>query len=87
MLPIVFTTTIIRRPMENHYATFDQQEQLIDIAEEANQSFWASKLGVSKEMLKTAIRATHSLDYEQLKAYFGYSENYENYKLQHYVKH
>lgn len=72
--------------MENHYATFDQQEQLIDIAEEANQSFWASKLGVSIEKLKTAVRATHSLDYQQLKAYFGYNENFKKYKLQSYVE-
>lgn len=73
--------------MRNRYATIDQQEQLIDIAEEENRCFWASKLGVSIEKLKSAVRATHSLDYRLLKNYLRYGSENRYYKIQNYARH
>jgi hypothetical protein len=64
----------------------DQQEQLIDIAEEENRCFWASKLGVSIEKLKSAVRATHSLEYRLLKNYLRYGSKKRYYKTQDYVR-
>ncbi|RZJ19251.1 MAG: DUF3606 domain-containing protein, partial [Pedobacter sp.] len=48
-------------------------------------NFWATRLGVSIEKLKSAVRATHSLDYQELKNYLQRSRT-NKFKLKPYVK-
>ena len=61
------------------------REELIDIGEESTRNYWASQLGTSMEKLKTAVRATHSLEFQTLKKYIdsaqkalknSYAKNY-----------
>lgn len=59
--------------------------ELINIAEEQERNFWATRLGVSIEKLKSAVRATHSLDYQELKNYLQRSRT-NKFKLKPYVK-
>ena len=59
----------IHRPMTTQNYFISSSAELIDIAEEKDRNFWASRLGVTCEKLKTAVRATHSLEYQKVKSY------------------
>lgn len=47
------------------------RKELVEIADEQDRRYWASRLGVSEEQLKTAIRAVQSMDYIRLKEYLA----------------
>lgn len=55
--------------MLSQYTLIDPNAQLINVSDENERDIWASKLGVSIERLKTAVRATRSLDVKDLKMY------------------
>ena len=55
--------------MMNSYQQILDEEAFIAIAEETERNFWAAKLGVSTEQLKSAVRATRSLDLANIKNY------------------
>ncbi|RZK55805.1 MAG: DUF3606 domain-containing protein [Pedobacter sp.] len=48
--------------MVNHSYVFEANHAIIDIAEEKDLTYWTKRLDVSAEKLKSAIRATKSLD-------------------------
>jgi len=48
---------------------FSNKEELIDVAEEKSCNYWASKLGVSNVVLKSAIRATRSVALKEVQKY------------------
>jgi hypothetical protein len=49
--------------------------ELIQLGEEQQRNFWATSLGVSIEKLKSAVRATRSLNYHQIKDYLYNSQS------------
>lgn len=55
--------------MNSMMMNFGNEAEIIDVAEETKRSYWAKKLGVTADELKSAVRATRSLEYAQLKAY------------------
>lgn len=70
----------------NTYGYYPKPDaELINVAEEKERNFWATRLGVSIEKLKSAVRAIHSLDYQELKNYLKSSRN-KNFKLKKYAK-
>ncbi|RYY52842.1 MAG: DUF3606 domain-containing protein [Chitinophagaceae bacterium] len=46
-----------------------RKNKIVDVAEEKSRSYWAALLGVSVERLKSAVRATRSVEYPVIKAY------------------
>ena len=57
--------------MLNSSNTLNLREELIFIAEEKDRNYWADRLGVSFETLKSAIRATRSLTVDKVKGYLN----------------
>ncbi|UKT65707.1 DUF3606 domain-containing protein [Pedobacter mucosus] len=45
------------------------RKELIEIADEQDRNYWAMRLGVSGEKLKTAVKAIQSMDFIRLKEY------------------
>ncbi|RZK77018.1 MAG: DUF3606 domain-containing protein [Pedobacter sp.] len=72
-------------PMNTYRYYAKTDAELINVAEETERNFWATRLGVSIEKLKSAIRATHSLDYQKVKNYL-YRTNSKNINLKNYAK-
>ncbi|MDQ7949611.1 MAG: DUF3606 domain-containing protein [Pedobacter sp.] len=72
--------------MINQYSWISPDTELIDISDEKERSIWASRLGVSIEKLKTAVRATHSLDVEKLSIYLHHRPDQKTYNYKTHVK-
>jgi len=49
--------------------------EIIDISDENIRQYWAQRLGVSTEALKSAIRASRNLEFETI---FNYLTNKQN---------
>ena len=45
------------------------RRELIDIADEQDRIYWATRLGVSSEKLKSNVRAVQSMEFSKLKDY------------------
>lgn len=60
--------------MVNQINTF-QANKLIEIAEEQDLTYWSKLFDVSAEKLKSAVRATQSLDCELIKNYLKKRNN------------
>ncbi|PWS28724.1 hypothetical protein DHW03_02455 [Pedobacter yonginense] len=45
--------------------------ELIDIADEKDRNYWAARLGVSSERLKSAVRAIRNLELTKIKEYLN----------------
>jgi len=48
-----------------------QKNELIDIANEKDRNYWAARLGVSSERLKSAVRAIRNLELIKIKEYLS----------------
>ncbi|PWS33114.1 DUF3606 domain-containing protein [Pedobacter paludis] len=48
-----------------------QKNELIDIADEKDRNYWAARLGVSSERLKSAVRAIRNLELIKIKEYLS----------------
>lgn len=57
--------------MINQHLTINANEEFIVIADEQDRNYWAARLGVSTESLKSAVRATRSLTLQQVKNYLS----------------
>jgi hypothetical protein len=55
--------------MENSNYSFWSDTGLIAVEQEEQRFFWAARLGVSVEELKSAVRALHSLSYLEIENY------------------
>ncbi|WP_231426826.1 MULTISPECIES: DUF3606 domain-containing protein [Pedobacter] len=48
-----------------------ERKELIDIADEQDRNYWATRLGVSSERLKSAVKAVQSMEFSILKDYLS----------------
>ena len=63
--------------MMNQYSAINYKEEFIFIAEEQDRNYWAARLGVSTETLKSAIRACKSTSLIFVKNYLSLKHNTE----------
>ncbi|QIL41456.1 DUF3606 domain-containing protein [Pedobacter sp. HDW13] len=57
--------------MENLNPTTGIQDEIILLSEETDRNYWANRLGVSSEALKSAVRATRCITLQQITAYLS----------------
>lgn len=57
--------------MKNLTQTLNIKEEIILLSEETDRNYWAKRLGVSSEVLKSAVRATRSIMLNQITAYLN----------------
>ncbi len=55
--------------MVNQSYIFENNQAIIEIADEQDLTYWTNRLNVSAEKLKSAIRATRSMDCEMIISY------------------
>ncbi|QPH40023.1 DUF3606 domain-containing protein [Pedobacter endophyticus] len=48
-----------------------QNDEIILLSEESDRNYWCDRLGVSHEVLKSAVRATKSITLSQIAAYLN----------------
>lgn len=48
-----------------------KKDEIILLSEESDRNYWAERLGVSSETLKSAVRATRSITLHQITAYLN----------------
>lgn len=46
-----------------------ERKEFVELSDERERNYWAERLGVSIEKLKSAVRAIHSTEFSQLKEY------------------
>lgn len=64
-------TELIIPIMKNLIQTPSIKEEIILLSEETDRNYWANRLGVSSEALKSAVRATRSIMLNQIIAYLN----------------
>jgi hypothetical protein len=47
--------------MENQLNSMNARKEFIEIADEQDRNYWAARLGISTETLKSAVKALHSM--------------------------
>ncbi len=57
--------------MKNLNQTTGIKEEIILLSEETDRNYWANRLGVSSEVLKSAVRATRCITLDQITAYLN----------------
>ena len=57
--------------MENLNPTTGIQDEIILLSEETDRNYWANRLGVSSEVLKSAVRATRCITLQQITTYLS----------------
>jgi Protein of unknown function (DUF3606) len=57
--------------MKNLTLTPGTKEEIVVLSEETDRNYWANRLGVSSEVLKSAVRATKSITLKQITAYLN----------------
>ncbi|MCZ4223435.1 DUF3606 domain-containing protein [Pedobacter rhodius] len=55
--------------MMNQQVTLNSNDEFIVVADEQERNYWAARLGVSIETLKSAIRASRSTTLQSVKNY------------------
>jgi len=55
--------------MEFQNISATARKELIDIADEQDRNYWATRLGVSGDKLKSTVRAVQSMEFSKLKDY------------------
>lgn len=55
--------------MEYQLNSMNARKEFIDIADEQDRNYWAARLGISSEKLKSAVKALHSMEFSKLRAY------------------
>jgi len=56
--------------MEYQLNSMNSRKEFIDIADEQDRNYWAARLGISTEKLKSAVKALHSMEFSKLKEHF-----------------
>ncbi|WP_167356589.1 DUF3606 domain-containing protein [Pedobacter soli] len=49
--------------------SINARKEFIDIADEQDRQYWATRLGVSSEKLKSVVKAIQSMEFSKLKDY------------------
>ena len=57
--------------MENPKQIGIKNDEIIVLSEESDRNYWAKRLGVSCEVLKSAVRATRSIALDKIEAYLN----------------
>ncbi|QDW25581.1 DUF3606 domain-containing protein [Pedobacter sp. KBS0701] len=57
--------------MKNFTSTPSTKEEIVALSEETDRNYWANRLGVSSEVLKSAVRATRCITLNQITAYLN----------------
>jgi len=57
--------------MEYQKNSLIARKEVVEIADEQDRNYWATRLGVSTEKLKSAIRAVQSMEFSVLKDYLS----------------
>jgi len=57
--------------MEYQSMSTAARKELIDIADEQDRNYWATRLGVSSEKLKSTVKAVQSMEFSKLKHYIS----------------
>ncbi len=55
--------------MEFQNISIKTRKELIDISDEQDRNYWATRLGVSSEKLKSTVKAVQSMEFSKLKDY------------------
>lgn len=55
--------------MEYKMNSINARKEFIDIADEQDRQYWATRLGVSSEKLKSVVKAIQSMEFSKLKDY------------------
>ena len=55
--------------MEYQVNSMNTRKEFIDIADEQDRNYWATRLGISSEKLKSVVKAIHSMEFSRLKDY------------------
>ncbi|RQO77858.1 DUF3606 domain-containing protein [Pedobacter sp. KBW01] len=55
--------------MEYQMNSINARKEFIDIADEQDRQYWATRLGVSSEKLKSVVKAIQSMEFSKLKDY------------------
>lgn len=55
--------------MEYQMNSINARKEFIDIADEHDRQYWATRLGVSCEKLKSVVKAIQSMEFSKLKDY------------------
>ncbi|WP_410478357.1 DUF3606 domain-containing protein [Pedobacter agri] len=63
--------------MNNTFHQIDEKPEIIEVSEEKDCRYWTTRLGVTTEVLKSAIRATRCVTLKDIARYFD----------QHNIKH
>ncbi|KLT66989.1 hypothetical protein AB669_03445 [Pedobacter sp. BMA] len=72
-------------PMEYPLQSLNARKEFIEIADEKDRDYWATRLGVSTEKLKSAIRAIQSMEFLQLKEYLAMEKIKSGTAYQHFL--
>ena len=64
----MLVTELIIPIMKNLIQTPSIKEEIILLSEETDRNYWSNRLGVSSEVLKSAVRATRSIILNQIAA-------------------
>ena len=57
--------------MKNLNQTTGTEDEIIILSEETDRNYWANRLGVTSEVLKSAVRATRCITLRQITAYLS----------------
>jgi hypothetical protein len=55
--------------MEYQINSMNARKEFIEIADEQDRNYWAARLGVSGEQLKSVVKAIQSMEFSILKEY------------------
>jgi hypothetical protein len=55
--------------MEYQVNSMNARKEFIEIADEQDRNYWAARLGVSGEQLKSVVKAIQSMEFSILKEY------------------
>jgi len=71
--------------MEYQINSINARKEFIDIADEQDRQYWATRLGVSSEKLKSVVKAIQSMEFSKLKDYLMLEKIKEGSTYQRFV--
>lgn len=63
------------------------RKEVVEIADEQDRNYWATRLGVSSEKLKSAVKAVQSMEFAKLKDYLSLEKIKSASTYQRFVNH
>jgi len=60
---------VYRNIMKNSINRADLKEVLLDFSQDEQISYWAARLGITPELMKSAVRACHNNGLERIVSY------------------